>query len=217
MKTPFGRPLEAWPPDQPAKLQSKATDLHEPSRKGRSRMVDLDCNLSRSVPEFFLLLLLRGEKPDECEERRWMESACAQRRQLASAPPVLLASNPSAHPPTRASMRRPTPFTARMGPWPLGRAGAIHGLGCPSIHLALRGPDACTGDGGPLLGPVQGPPRVHGAHGVQAIQSQVPNPPAGVSLVDIARAVGGEKLLISCPVPKPRKKKNLPGTPKTRT
>lgn len=60
----------------------------------------------------------------------------------------LLASNPSAHPPTRASMRRPTPFTARMGPSPLGRAGAIHGLGCPSIHLALRGPDACTGDGG---------------------------------------------------------------------
>lgn len=88
-ENPFGRPLEAWPPDQPAKLQSKASDLHESSPKGRSRMADLDCNLSRSVPEFFLLLLLRGEKPGECEERRWMESACAQRRQLASAPPLL--------------------------------------------------------------------------------------------------------------------------------
>lgn len=73
-------------------------------------MVDLDCNLSRSVPEFFLLLLLRGAKWDECEERRWMESACAQRASVLSVVLALLASNPSIHPPTRASMRRPSFF-----------------------------------------------------------------------------------------------------------
>lgn len=43
---------------------------------------------------------------------------------------ALLASNPIVRPPTPASMRRPSPFTARMGPRPLDRAGAIHGLGC---------------------------------------------------------------------------------------
>lgn len=59
--------LASWPPDQPAKLQSKATDLHESSRMGRGRMADLDCNLSRSVPEFFFSLFLRGEIGMNCE------------------------------------------------------------------------------------------------------------------------------------------------------
>lgn len=66
--------------------------------------------------------------------------------------------------------------------------------------------DAWTGNGYPLVifRVLQGS---MGSMGAQAFQSQVPNPPAGVTLVDIARAVGGGKLLISCPDPRPRKKK----------
>lgn len=64
VKTPFGlvcaRSLEAWPPDHPAKLQSKATDLHQSSRMGRGRIADLDCNLSRRVPEFFPFAFFSG-------------------------------------------------------------------------------------------------------------------------------------------------------------
>lgn len=119
---------------------------------------------------------------------------------------ALLASNPIVRPPTRASMRRPSPFTARMGPRLLDRAGAHSRTGLLPRSISLSG-DRTPGRGTGILSSAQGPPRVHGVHGVQAIQSQVPNPPAGVSLVDIARAVGGEKLLISCPDPKPRKKK----------
>lgn len=153
-ENPLWASLASWPPDQPAKLQSKATDLRRSSCMGRSRMVDLDCNLSRSVPEFFLLLLLRGAKWDECEERRWMESACAQRASVLSVLLALLASNPSIHPSTHTCVYASSIvfFTARMGPRPLGRAGAIHGLGCSSIHLALRGPDAWTGNGDPQFG-----------------------------------------------------------------
>lgn len=60
-ENPLWASLASWPPDQPAKLQSKATDLHESSRMGSSRMVDLDCNLSRSVPEFFFSFFSGGE------------------------------------------------------------------------------------------------------------------------------------------------------------
>lgn len=105
-------------------------------------------------------------------------------------------------------------FTARMGPRPLGRGhwaepGPFTDWAA-TRSISLSG-DRTPGRGTGILSSAQGPLRVHGAHGVQAIQSQVPNPPAGVSLVDIARAVGGGKLLISCPDPKPRKK--FPGPP----
>lgn len=123
---------------------------------------------------------------------------------------ALLASNPSSirphlrlcvvhslSPPGwgRGHWAEPGPFTD----WAVTRSISLSG-------------DRTPGRGTGILSSAQGPPRVHGVHGVQAIQSQVPNPPTGVSLVDIARAVGGEKLLISCPDPKPRKK--IPWSPR---
>lgn len=102
-----------------------------------------------------------------------MESAClclACQRGLAA----LLASNPPpTHSPTRASMRRPSPFTARMGPRTLDRAGAIHGLGCFLDPSSPSG-DPTPGRGTGILSSAQGPPRVHGVHGVQA--NPVPSP-----------------------------------------
>lgn len=200
-ESPLWASLASWPPDQPAKLQSKATDLHESSRMGRSRMADLDCNLSRSVPEFSFSFFFSGGNWMKWRER-WMESACAQ---LASASCALLASNPSsARPHVRLCVvHRLSPPGWGRGHW--AEPGPFTDWAAPrSIsHSGDRTPGRGTG----ILSSAQGPPRVHGVHGVQAIQSQVPNPPAGVSLVDIARAVGGEKLLISCPDPKPRKKK----------